>query len=61
VTNASLPVVNIDKNNVTEIYKGGEITGLSIDDFKGILFIADSTQNKVIIYVFDKETIKTNN
>jgi hypothetical protein len=43
VTNASLPVVNIDQNNVTEIYKGGEITGLSIDDFKGTLFIADST------------------
>lgn len=42
ITNITNPIVTVDQKNTTEVYKGGQITGLSVDDIKGVLFIADS-------------------
>lgn len=41
LTNLTHPLITVEKN-VTQIYKGGKITGVSVDEIKGLLFIADS-------------------
>lgn len=62
VTNTTAPVVTFLKGmNVTIAYKGGVVTGLAIDDIRGFLYIADSSKNMILIYDFDKRSMRKNN
>ena len=53
--------MTVDTANTTIAYTGGKITGLAVDDIKGILFIADAGSTQIVIYEYDEEIIKKNN
>ena len=47
--------------NVTVAYSGGEITGMAVDDIRGFLYIADASNSKIMIYDFDRRSMRKNN
>ena len=47
--------------DVAIAYRGGEITGMAVDDIRGFLYIADGSKHQILIYCFDKRAMKKNN
>ena len=62
VTNFTTPIVNyLDEHPPMEAYRGGKITGMSVDDIRGFLYIADTTEKKILIFDYDKRSMRKNN
>ena len=62
VTNVTYPsVYQVREANVTQAYKGGKVSGLAVDDIRGFLYIADTGKSMILIYDFDRRSMRKHN